>query len=71
MPAEVRRRLGGGPGSMLEWNDDGKTIIVRRVGRFTSEDVHRALFSVVPRTRKLTELKEGIAKYVRRRRARR
>ena len=71
VPAEVRRRLGVGPGSVLEWDDDGKAIVVRRAGRFTSEDVHRALFSGAPRARTLTELKAGIAKYVRRRRARR
>jgi AbrB family looped-hinge helix DNA binding protein len=71
VPAEVRRRLGVGPGSVLEWDNDGKAIVVRRVGRFTSEDVHRALFPVAPRARTLTELKAGIAEYVRRRRARR
>ena len=44
VPAEVRRKLGVGPGSVLEWAEEGEKIVVRRAGRYTSEDVHRALF---------------------------
>lgn len=36
VPAAVRRKLGVGPGSTLEWQEEGDKIIVRRVGRFTS-----------------------------------
>jgi AbrB family looped-hinge helix DNA binding protein len=32
VPAEVRRKLGVGPGSVLEWDEDGEKIIVRRAG---------------------------------------
>ena len=71
VPAEVRRRLGIGPGSLLEWDAQGEKMVVRRVGRYTSEDVHRALFATTPRRRTLKELKEGIRKYVRERHARR
>ena len=71
VPAEVRRRLGVGPGSVLEWDQKGEAIVVRRVGRYTSEEVHQALFPVPPRIRSLTELKEGVRRYVRRRHARR
>jgi len=42
VPAEVRRKLGVGPGSVLEWAEEGEKIIVRRAGRYTSEEVHRA-----------------------------
>jgi len=72
VPAEVRRKLGVGPGSVLEWHEEGEKIVVRRAGRYTSEDVHRALFPdgrLRPRT--LREMKEGIRRYVRGRRARR
>ena len=48
VPAEVRRKLGVGPGSVLEWGKQGDSIVVRRVGRYTSEDVHRALFPEGP-----------------------
>jgi AbrB family looped-hinge helix DNA binding protein len=69
IPAEVRRRLNASPGSTLEWDQEGEAIVVRRAGRFTSEEMHRALFSVPPRENKLLELKEGIRKNVRGRRA--
>ena len=71
VPTEVRRRLGIGPGSVLEWEEDGERMVVRRAGRYTSEDVHRALFDEAPRPRSLEELKEGVGKYVKSRHARR
>ena len=71
VPAEVRRKLGIGAGSVLEWDAEGGNIVVRRAGRYTSEDVHRALFATTPRRRTLKELKEGIRKYVQGRHARR
>ena len=64
MPAEVRRKLGIGPGSLLDWDAEDEKIVVRRVGRYTSQDVRRALFSTPPRRRTLNELKEGIQQYV-------
>ena len=70
VPAEVRRRLGVGPGSVLEWDEDGEKIVVRRVARYTSEDVHKAVFAKPPKRRSLTELKTGIRKHVKRRHAR-
>jgi AbrB family looped-hinge helix DNA binding protein len=69
IPAEVRRRLGVGPGSVLEWEQQGSAIIVRRAGRYTSQDLHDALFKRRPKRRSLGELKEGIAHYMRRRHA--
>lgn len=71
VPAEIRRRLGVGPGSILEWDEEGSKIVVRRVGGYSSEDLHRALFKKPPRRRTLAELKEGVRGYIRRRHARR
>jgi antitoxin PrlF len=72
VPAEVRRRLGIGPGAVLEWDDTGDAIVVRRAGRYSSEDLHRALFPKgAPKRRSLAELKAGIGRYVRKRHARR
>ncbi len=71
VPAEVRRKLGVGPGSILEWDEEDDQIVVRRAGRYTSEDVHRALFRTPPRPRTVEEMKEGIRRYVKRRHARR
>ncbi len=69
VPATVRRKLGVGPGSVLEWADDGEKVVVRRVGRYTSEDVHRSLFPAPPKPRTLAELTEGVRRHIKRRRA--
>lgn len=72
VPAEVRRRLGLQPGSVLEWDEDGEQIVVRRAGRYTSAELHRALFPRgTPTPRTADEMKEGIRRHVRRRHARR
>jgi len=72
VPAEVRRTLGVGPGSVLEWDVAGESVVVRRAGRYSSEDVHRALFPKGPKkARRLEELDEGKRQYVRSRHARR
>ncbi|HZM97373.1 MAG TPA: AbrB/MazE/SpoVT family DNA-binding domain-containing protein [Vicinamibacterales bacterium] len=72
VPLEVRRRLGIGPGSVLEWDEYGEHIVVRRAGRYTSEDLHKAVFpDGPPRRRTVAEMKEGIRLRMRKRRARR
>src|ERR1039458_3882316 len=58
VPVDVRRKLGIHPGSILEWEQDGDKMVVRRVGRYSSEDIHRALFGACPpKTRSLDELR--------------
>jgi AbrB family looped-hinge helix DNA binding protein len=69
VPAKVRQRLGVGPGSVLEWDDEGDRVIVRKAGRYSSEDIHRALFSRPPRRRTLEEMKAGIRQAVKTRHA--
>lgn len=72
VPVKVRRKLGVGPGSMLEWADEGGKIVVRRSASFTSQDIHRVLFpKQEPEAKTLEELKEGIRRHVRERYARR
>ena len=62
VPAAVRRRLGVGPGAVLEWNEEGGAIVVRRAGRYSSEDVHRALFPKrTPKAKTLDQLAHGVA----------
>ncbi|HUF22600.1 MAG TPA: AbrB/MazE/SpoVT family DNA-binding domain-containing protein [Vicinamibacterales bacterium] len=71
VPAEVRRKLGIGPGSVLEWDEDDQQIVVRRVGQHTSEDIHRVMFGdTTPKAKSLTDLKEGIRRHIRKRHAR-
>jgi AbrB family looped-hinge helix DNA binding protein len=69
VPVNVRRKLGLGPGSVLEWDEDGDKVVVRRAGRFTSAGMHRALFPKGSKSRTIDELKSGIRRYVRKRHA--
>ncbi len=72
IPAEIRRRMGFGPGTVLEWDEKDDEIVVRRVGKFTSEDIHRVLFpDGPPEPRTDEELKQGIEEYFREKYARR
>lgn len=71
VPAEIRRRMGIGPGSILEWEPEGETVVIRKAGRYSSEDIHRALFTKRPKRRTLVELKRAIARHTRQKHARR
>jgi antitoxin PrlF len=72
VPADIRRKLGIGPGSILEWDEDGDQIVVRRSTRFTSEEIHRALFPErAPKLRTVADMKEGIRRHARGHHARR
>ncbi|MDR2214011.1 MAG: AbrB/MazE/SpoVT family DNA-binding domain-containing protein [Pseudomonadales bacterium] len=70
VPLEVRRKLAVGPGSILEWEQEGDRMIVRRAGKFSSLDIHAALFPTPPPPRTLEELKAGIAQHLKAKHAR-
>jgi antitoxin PrlF len=70
VPAEVRKKLGIGPGSVLEWDEQNDEVVVRRAGSYTSDDIHRALFPQKVTKARGGEVKEGIRKYIRKRHAR-
>jgi antitoxin PrlF len=69
VPAKVREKLGIGPGSVLEWDDHGDEVVVRRAGRFSSEDVHRSVFAAPPEPATLADLKAGVRRHIVKRRA--
>ena len=71
VPAEIRRKLGIGPGSILEWSAEGEHVIVRKAGRYSSEEIHRALFSGPPKRKSLREIKKGVGRYIKAKHARR
>jgi len=72
VPAEIRRRLGVGPGSTLEWDEEGDKVVVRRAGRYSSEDIHRAIFGDKrPEHHTIEEMDEGIRRYIRKKYGRR
>ncbi len=70
VPAEVRKKLGVGPGSVLEWDEEDNQVIVRRAGRYTSQDVHAALFPEEASRARPVEVREAVRKYIRKRHAR-
>ncbi len=71
VPASVRKRLGVGPGAVLEWEESGGAVVVRRAAKNSFEDLQKAAFPDGPPKRKsLKELKQGPAKYVKARYAR-
>ncbi len=71
VPAEVRRRLGLVPGSVIEWIDADGKVVVRAAGRFTSEDIHGAIFPAgAPKKVSADQMKASIRKLVRKRHAR-
>jgi AbrB family looped-hinge helix DNA binding protein len=70
VPSAIRKKLGVGPGSVLEWEEDGDRVVVRKAGRFSSEDIHRAIFTKRPRARSLDELKSALRQHARSKHAR-
>ena len=72
IPSEVRRRLGIVPGTTIQWESEGDTVVVRRIGKHSFADVRKALFPEgPPAPHDLEDLKKGIEDYVRARHARR
>lgn len=68
VPSEVRKKLGVGPGSVLEWDERDDEVVVRRAGRYSFEDIHSALFPKgPPKPKSMKELKEGISRHMRKR----
>ena len=70
VPAEIRRRLAVGPGSVLEWDAEDDRIFVRRAGKHSSQDLHKAIFKKAPKAKSLEQLKTGIRRHIKARHAR-
>jgi len=71
VPTEVRKRLGIGPGSVIEWHEVDGTVIVRRASRFSSSEINQALFPKgAPNSKSVPNVKEAIRDRIRRRYAR-
>ena len=70
VPARIRRRLGLTPGSKSEWCEIGDEVIVRRASKFSSQDIHYAVFDTPPERRSVSDMDEGIRARLRREHAR-
>ena len=69
VPAEIRRRLGLAPGSVIEWQEIDGEIVVTRASKYVSQQIHQALFPTPPVQRSTRELDEGIRDRMRRKHA--
>ena len=71
IPARIRRKLGLTPGSKVEWCERGDEVIVRRASKYSSLDIHQAVFGRPPARRSIEDMDEGIRSHMRRTHARR
>lgn len=69
VPAEIRRKLGLVPGSVIEWIDEDGKVVVRPAGQFTSEDIHNAVFPKGAARVSVASMKSSIGKLIRKRHA--
>ncbi|MCW5962837.1 MAG: AbrB/MazE/SpoVT family DNA-binding domain-containing protein [Bryobacterales bacterium] len=70
VPAAVRKRMGVGPGSVLEWVEVDGQLVVRKAGKRSFADIHQALFPAgAPARKSVTDWKRGIEGAVRARHA--
>jgi len=54
----------------LEWDEKSGEVIVRKAGRYTSAQVHEALFGGTGKPKPAMDVKDGIRKHIRQRHAR-
>lgn len=72
VPAEVRALLGVAPGATLEWEAEDGVVRVRRAGRFSSVEIHKAVFgSKPPKRRSIEEMDAALAARMKEKHARR
>lgn len=65
VPAKVRQKLGVGPGSVLEWVEEGEVLVVRRAGKYSSLEIYHSLFPQPPKRASAVEIKEGLRRHAR------
>ncbi len=70
VPSEVRKKLGVGPGSILEWVEKDGAFVIRRAGVYTSAEIHRRLFPRgAPAVGSAIDTKAAIRKHMRKKHA--
>lgn len=70
IPAPIRRKLGLTPGSTVEWCERGDEVIVRRASKYSSLDIHKAVFGTSPARKSIEDMDEGIRSRMRQTHAR-
>jgi antitoxin PrlF len=65
VPAAVRKALGVGPGSTIEWTQDGDKMVVRRKVKYTFAEIRRILSQgEKPKRVTLKQMDEAKAGYI-------
>jgi AbrB family looped-hinge helix DNA binding protein len=72
LPTAVRRKLGLVPGTRIEWLEHDGEIVVRRASRYSSQDIHDAVFSTAakPASASAPTMDNGIRRYIKKKHAR-
>lgn len=70
IPSAVRQRLDLGPGTRIEWVEKNGEIVVRRVSRFTSQEIHEAVFEKKTNAVSVEAMDDGIRAHMRKKHAR-
>lgn len=60
VPATVRRRLDLAPGARVEWMERDGEVIVRRASKYSSKDIHAAVFDEPLKAASLADMDAGI-----------
>jgi AbrB family looped-hinge helix DNA binding protein len=71
IPAAVRRRLDVTPGARVEWLERDGEVVIRRASRFSSADIHAAVFAVPPNAASVVDMDAGIRAHLKKKHARR
>ena len=70
IPARIRRKLGLTPGATVEWCERGDDVIVRRASKYSSLEIHKAVFNTPPARKSVEAMDDGIRSRMRRSHAR-
>ncbi len=71
IPADVIKKLGIVPGSSLDWDVKDGEIVLRLTKRYTSKEIHEAVFGSRKFKRQTVgQMDEGIREYIRKKHAR-
>ncbi len=70
IPARIRRKLGLSTGAKIEWCRRGDELIVRRASKYSSLDIHQAVFTRRPASKSVEDMDAGIRFHVKRNPAR-
>ena len=70
IPARIRRKLGLARGDTVEWCERLDEVVVRRASKYSSLEIHKAVFTALPARRSVEDMDEGIGSRMQRSHAR-